>query len=67
MKRLTKSNDKKISGVCAGFAEYFEVDPTAIRLLYVACLLVNFGAFFLTYIIFAFIMPSPDQSHLKTA
>lgn len=35
-KRLYKSNkDKKIDGVCAGIAEYFDIDPTLIRLLWV--------------------------------
>ncbi len=31
-KKLTRSsNDKKLFGVCAGVAEYFDVDPTLIR------------------------------------
>lgn len=33
-KRLTKSNDKKISGVCGGLAEYFELDSTLVRIVY---------------------------------
>ena len=36
-KKLTRSiNDKKLSGVCGGLAEYFDVDPTLIRVLYLA-------------------------------
>jgi phage shock protein C len=32
MKRLYKSDkDRKIGGVCAGIAEYFDVDPTLVR------------------------------------
>ena len=31
-KRLYKSNDKMIDGVCAGIAEYFDIDPTLVRL-----------------------------------
>ena len=35
-KKLYKSaTDKKIDGVCAGIAEYFNVDPTLVRLLWV--------------------------------
>jgi phage shock protein C len=35
-RRLTRSaTDKKIAGVCGGIAEYFEVDATPIRLLWV--------------------------------
>ena len=33
-KKLYKSTDKKIDGVCAGIAEFFEVDPTIVRVLY---------------------------------
>ncbi|HEX9658622.1 MAG TPA: PspC domain-containing protein [Bacteroidota bacterium] len=33
MKRLTLSaTDKKIAGVCGGFAEYFNIDPTIVRI-----------------------------------
>jgi phage shock protein C len=36
MKKLYLSRtDKKIAGVCGGIAEYFEVDSTAIRLIFV--------------------------------
>lgn len=34
-KRLMRSaTDVKIAGVCAGFAEYFDMDPTVVRLLW---------------------------------
>lgn len=33
-KRLTKSNDKILAGVCGGLAEYFELDPTLVRIGY---------------------------------
>ena len=36
-KRLYKSStDKKLDGVCAGIAEYFNIDPTLVRLGYAA-------------------------------
>ena len=43
MKKLTLSEtDKKIGGVCGGIAEYFEVDPTIVRLAaIVACLVTG--------------------------
>lgn len=35
-RRLTRSTtDKRIAGVCGGLAEYFGVDPTAVRLVWV--------------------------------
>lgn len=59
MKKLYLSDsDKKICGVCGGIAEYFEIDPTLVRLAYV--LLSLFTAVFpgiLVYILACFIIP----------
>lgn len=38
-KRLTKG-EKKIFGVCSGLADYFEMDPTVIRLIFLVMLLI---------------------------
>ena len=36
MKNLRRSNkEKMIAGVCGGIAEYFKMDPTVVRILYV--------------------------------
>ncbi|PKK38624.1 hypothetical protein ABB02_02094 [Clostridiaceae bacterium JG1575] len=56
-KRLYKSRtDKKISGVCAGIAEYFDLDPTIIRLLFIV-LVFGYGTGLLAYFICALVMP----------
>ena len=56
-KRLYKSaTDKKLCGVCAGIAEYFELDPTVIRLAWVVFTLLG-GAGVIGYIIAAIVMP----------
>ncbi len=56
-KRLSKSNtNRMIAGVCGGIAEYINVDPTIIRLLWVVFSLMG-GAGVLVYIIAAIIMP----------
>lgn len=57
-KKLMKSNDKKLSGVCAGIAEYFDVDPTLIRAVY-ACLTVFSLGFpgLVLYFVLALVMP----------
>ena len=56
-KKLYKSNkDKKIDGVCAGIAEYFDIDPTLVRLGAVVICLAG-GSGVLLYIIAAIIMP----------
>ncbi len=57
-KKLYKSTDKKIDGVCAGIAEFFEIDPTIVRLLYaLITLFTAVGAGIVVYIILAFVMP----------
>ncbi len=57
MKKLQKSQtDKKLCGVCAGIAEYFNIDPTLVRLLWVLVSLAG-GAGVLAYIIAAIVMP----------
>ena len=56
-KKLRKSQtDKKIAGVCGGIGEYFGIDPTLVRLGFVAlsCLA---GSGLAVYIIAAIIMP----------
>ena len=60
-KKLRKSRDKKISGVAAGIAEYLNVDPTLIRIAFVACL--PFFWFFtpLTYVILGMILPDAER------
>ena len=56
-KRLYKSStDKKLCGVCGGIANYFDVDPTVIRLIWVIFTLVG-GSGLIAYIIAAIIMP----------
>jgi phage shock protein PspC (stress-responsive transcriptional regulator) len=54
-KRLIKG-EKKIFGVCSGLANYFDLDPTVMRLIFIATFLF-FGAGLLLYIIMAFVMP----------
>jgi len=57
-KKLTRSTNKVLAGVCGGIAEYFEVDPTLIRIAYAA--LTIFSAGFpgvLLYLIMLLLMP----------
>lgn len=43
MKRLYRSSNRMIAGVCAGIAEYLEIDPTVIRVVYAALSLFTVG------------------------
>ena len=55
-KRLYRSStNKMLCGVCAGIADYINIDPTVVRLLWV--IFGFFGAGILAYIVAAIIMP----------
>lgn len=55
-KRLYRSErNKMICGVCQGVAEYINIDPTIVRLLWVVFAFSGIGL--LAYIIAAIIMP----------
>jgi phage shock protein PspC (stress-responsive transcriptional regulator) len=58
MKKLYLSGtNRKIGGVCAGLGEYFDVDPTLIRVLFVLLLLFTFGFAIFAYILIWIIIP----------
>lgn len=60
-KKLTRSNNKMIAGVCAGVAEYFNIDPTIMRVFYAALSVFSVGfPCLLLYIILIIIMPPSD-------
>ncbi len=56
-KLYLSDRDKKIAGVCGGIAEYFEVDPTLVRLLWVAFSLA-YGSGLIMYIVCALVIPN---------
>lgn len=56
-KKLRRSNDKMIAGVCAGLAHYFDLDPTVIRIVYVLLSIFTAFAGVLVYLILWLIMP----------
>ena len=60
-KRLYKIEEgKKLCGVCGGIAEYFNVDPTLIRLLWIFLILCA-GTGILAYFVAAIIMPNKSE------
>jgi phage shock protein C len=57
-KKLYRSNkDVKISGVCAGIAEYFNTDATIVRLIWALATLFNLFAGIVAYVACVFITP----------
>src|SRR5436190_6545192 len=61
-RRLARSqSDKRIAGVCGGLAEYFDVDPTMVRVAWVIVSIVAGAVVFgvVAYVIAWFIIPRP--------
>ncbi|MBQ3632106.1 MAG: PspC domain-containing protein [Prevotella sp.] len=56
-KKLYRSNDRILGGVCAGIAEYFDFDPTLVRVAYVLLTLCTAFSGLLAYIILWIVMP----------
>ena len=65
MKKLKKSNNKIICGVCGGVASYFGIDPTIVRIL-VVILSCIWGSGIIIYIAAALIMPPADTEDLNS-
>ncbi len=58
VKVLTRSkSNRMIAGVCAGLADYLNLDPTVVRLLFVLGFFALHGGLLLAYIIMAIVTP----------
>lgn len=61
-KKLYKiSAQRKVSGVCAGFAEYLNVDVTVVRIIALLLILFSLPVGIIFYIACAFIMPDKNE------
>ena len=61
-KKLYKiSSQKRVAGVCAGFAEYFNTDVTVIRVLALLIILFSFSLGLIFYFGCALIMPDKSE------
>ncbi len=57
-KRLTRSrDDRMLAGVCGGLGEYFNIDPTLVRLGFAFIFFVGAGSPFLLYLLIWLIVP----------
>lgn len=61
-KRLFRSRkDRMLAGVCAGIGDFFGLDHTVVRLIFVLGLLLGFGSFGLIYLVMWIVVPEePD-------
>jgi phage shock protein C len=64
MKKLVRSSNRIIAGVCGGIADYFDIDPTVIRVLYLVLSLFSVGfPGLILYLILMIMMPNFDQTN----
>jgi len=68
MKRLFRSKkEQMLGGICGGLAEYIDVDPSIIRLVFVVLIVLSWGLFLFVYIAAWVIVPvSPEESTSQT-
>lgn len=65
IKRLYRSTtDKMLAGVCAGLAEYANLDPTLVRLLFVLAFFATGPGIFIAYLVMMLVIP---QKPVETA
>jgi phage shock protein C len=55
-KLMRSSRDKKIGGVCAGLADYFDLDPTIVRVVWLLAIFFA-GTGFLVYVVLWIVLP----------
>jgi phage shock protein C len=69
MKKLYRSDDRSVAGVCGGIAEYFDVDPTLIKLGWViVTIMTGVVPGIIGYFVAAVVMPvKPDDKPKKKA
>jgi len=61
-KKLYKIEEgKKLDGVCGGIAEYFNIDPTLVRLVWALVTLCTVGVGLIGYLICSIIMPKKSE------
>ncbi len=62
-KRLYRSDNKMLCGVCAGIAEYFNIDPTIVRVGYLALSIFSAGfPGLVLYLILLLVMPQKMEN-----
>ena len=58
---MRSSSDKKIAGICGGLGEYFDIDPTIVRIIFAILLLPGGLPGIVPYAILWVIMPDASE------
>jgi phage shock protein PspC (stress-responsive transcriptional regulator) len=62
MKKLYLSDtNKKIGGVCGGLGEYFDIDPTFVRVIFILAALMSLGLGIIGYLLMWMIIPRKSR------
>src|SRR5262245_16205858 len=64
-KLMRSRQDKKIAGVCGGFAEYLSLDATLVRIVWLTLTILG-GCGVLAYLIAWIIMPKEPEAHTSS-
>lgn len=61
-KKLRRLPDQgQIAGVCAGLADYFDIDVTLVRLIFIVLAIVTGGGMVLAYLVMALVIPAEES------
>jgi len=63
---MRSSTDKKIAGVCAGLADYFDLDPTIVRVVWLLAILFA-GTGVLAYVVLWIVLPVAPAGVIPTS
>lgn len=66
-KKLYRSTDNRmVAGIAAGMADYFNLDPTVLRVGWIILTIITGGMAILAYLILIFVIPNePENSRKK--
>ena len=60
-KLYRSQRDRKLAGICAGLGEYFDCDPTLVRVAWVVGTFLSAGIAILLYLALIFVIPNEDK------
>lgn len=62
VRRLYRSQrDRKLAGICAGLADYLNIDPVLMRVAWVVLAFLSVGVAILLYLALIFVIPNEDE------
>lgn len=66
-KRLYRSrNNRMVSGVCGGLGEFFNIDATVVRLIFVLGTVFGLGSLLIAYIVLMIVVPEEPGAYSVT-